>query len=891
MRIKHPFIFFVGLILIFLCTINATSYAETRLTNGTASAYVTGTGDPLNESMFGPIENIFDSDLNTHWGFGADPTSFPGTVIEFSLPSPEIVTKYRIVGWGLGSWVLLAAVPGGSPFPIHGGTSSDLGQELTISNTTAFSTYYLVIYDITDIVFSITELEYYASDAPSTPPATPATPTGPSTDDNGSYTISWGAVSGATSYQLQENLNGGTWSTVYNSSGTSTTRSGRSPGTWNYRVRATNSVGSSSYSNTKTVLVAPAVPSAPTGPSTDYDGSYSISWGSVTGATSYTLQQNFMGGDWSTVYTDSSTSASFTVSTAGYWVYRVSACGVTCSDYSDAMAVLVTPPPVPGGLSGPSTDYDGSYTISWSAVTGATSYQLQENLNGGAWSTVYDNSGTSTTRSGRSPGTWNYRVRVTSYLGSSSYSSTVTVLVAPAVPGTPTGPSTDYDGSYTISWSVVTGASSYTLQEQLNSGAWSTVYTGSSTSTSITGRSAGTWGYRVNACGATCSTYSSTKNVIVSGPSVPGTLTGPATNPDGNYTISWGAATGATSYQLEEGFIGEGTWSTVYNSTGLSTTRSGMSPGVWFYRVKASNPVGSSGYSNTVSVMITPPIPGTPTGPSVNTDGSYTISWSAVSGAASYQLQEKSSGGDWSTIYDGSGTSKSRSGRSPGYWYYRVRATNPLGSSDYSSTKTVLVLPIPAPPIGPWFPDYDGSYTISWSAVTGATSYTLQEQYPGGDWSTVYTGSSTSASITDRFPPGLWGYRIKVCAGGYCTDYSDTSTVAVMFPPAPGGFTGPSTDADGSYIISWSAVPDASSYTLQEQLNSGAWSTVYTGSSTIAPITGNSAGTWGYRVNACGVACSPYSGTKKVIVSPPVSATYTFDYDANGNMTSMDKDE
>jgi hypothetical protein len=67
-------------------------------------------------------------------------------------------------------------------------------------------------------------------------------------------------------------------------------------------------------------------------------------------------------------------------------------------------------------------------------------------------------------------------------------------------------------------------------------------------------------------------------------------------------------------------------------------------------------------------------------------DGSYSLSWSSVTGADSYQLQEQKYGGSWNTIYTGTNTSKSRSAQSAGTWCYRVRASNTAGDSPWSAT-------------------------------------------------------------------------------------------------------------------------------------------------------------------------------------------------------------
>jgi hypothetical protein len=87
-------------------------------------------------------------------------------------------------------------------------------------------------------------------------------------------------------------------------------------------------------------------------------------------------------------------------------------------------------------------------------------------------------------------------------------------------------------------------------------------------------------------------------------------------------------------------------------------------------------------------------------------DGNYTVSWSAVSGATSYTLEEDDNAAFSSpaTVYSGSGTSKSITGKGMGTYYYRVKAVNPLGSSNWSGVKsvTVYVLPPPCPQTGAW---------------------------------------------------------------------------------------------------------------------------------------------------------------------------------------------
>jgi hypothetical protein len=80
---------------------------------------------------------------------------------------------------------------------------------------------------------------------------------------------------------------------------------------------------------------------------------------------------------------------------------------------------------------------------------------------------------------------------------------------------------------------------------------------------------------------------------------------------DGDYTVSWGAATGADTYTLQED--DNSSFSspvTAYSGAGTSTAISGKSTGTYYYRVRASNAWGDSGWSNTRGVTVQPPVSG-----------------------------------------------------------------------------------------------------------------------------------------------------------------------------------------------------------------------------------------------------------------------------------------
>ena len=78
---------------------------------------------------------------------------------------------------------------------------------------------------------------------------------------------------------------------------------------------------------------------------------------------------------------------------------------------------------------------------------------------------------------------------------------------------------------------------------------------------------------------------------------------------DGNYTVSWSAAELANTYTLQEDDNAAfSSPTTAYGpGTATSTSITGRPIGTYYYRVKATNSYGDSGWSNVQSVQVTPP--------------------------------------------------------------------------------------------------------------------------------------------------------------------------------------------------------------------------------------------------------------------------------------------
>ena len=133
--------------------------------------------------------------------------------------------------------------------------------------------------------------------------------------------------------------------------------------------------------------------------------------------------------------------------------------------------------------------------------------------------------------------------------------------------------------------------------------------------------------------------------------------------------------------------------------------------------------------------------------------------------------------------------------------------------------------------------------TVSWGASTDAQNnlegYILERSTDGGkSWSQVYQGSSRSTTNTVAFGTASVMYRVKAYdSEGLSSGYKTSGQVTVInntAPTAPSSITVPNTVLGGSTLtVTWGAASDQdgnlSGYSLERQVDGGAWSVVYTG--------------------------------------------------------------
>jgi titin len=269
------------------------------------------------------------------------------------------------------------------------------------------------------------------------------------------FTLSWGAVTGATGYRLDVAADAAFTAILpaYNNkdAGAVTTAiiSGLTAGTTYYtRVRPYNSSGTGSNSDTLVQATLPVAPTVATAQSVTQD-SFIVSWGIVSGATGYyldaALDANFTSyvTGFQTKNVGNVTAATVTGLAAGTtYFYRARAYNSGGTSANSNTGIQVTLPSVPiAPLATAATNIQAtSFTANWGAVYGVTGYKIDVSsvVDFSSFVTGYNNFdigiATSYVVVGLTPGdTYFYRVRAYNAGGDSLNSVTIAVTVGSVV--------------------------------------------------------------------------------------------------------------------------------------------------------------------------------------------------------------------------------------------------------------------------------------------------------------------------------------------------------------------------------------------------------------------------------------------------------------------------
>ena len=337
-----------------------------------------------------------------------------------------------------------------------------------------------------------------------------------------------------------------------------------------------------------------------------------------------------------------------------------------------------------------------------------------------------------------------------------------------------------FSTNVTLQWNKNSAASGYEI-EQYKSGKWTNVAkitSNATTSYTVKGLAAGTAGYKFRMRAVKDGAYSDYTSVLTVN-----------TNPYGvggfkcssktstSVTLKWNKGTTASGYQLQQ--YKDGKWVTIYTgtkATNTSYTVKKLKAGTagYRFRIRAYKTYGNTkqygSWSSEVKVNTNPyGVGGFKCSSKSST--SVTLKWNKGTTASGYQLQQYK-GGKWVTIYTGtkatntSYTVKKLKAGTAGY-RFRIRAYKTYGNTkQYGSWSSEVKVNTNPYGVGGFKAKSTAknSITLGWNKGTTASGYQLQ-QYKGGKWVTVYTGTkATSTSCTVKSLKANTSYKFRIRA-------------------------------------------------------------------------------------------------------------------------------
>lgn len=179
--------------------------------------------------------------------------------------------------------------------------------------------------------------------------------------------------------------------------------------------------------------------------------------------------------------------------------------------------------------------------------------------------------------------------------------------------------------------------------------------------------------------------------------------------------------------------------------------------------------------------------------------------------------------------------------------------------------------------------------TVSWTAVSGATAYSLQYRKVGTTtWTTVST-AGTSSALTGLTVSTAYEFQVtSSCSGtlGTVSTLANFTTTAAASCGTPTSLASSSITST-SATVSWSAITGASSYLVQYKVSTATTFSSVTVTAATTTLTGLTASTaYTYQVTA---TCSGTAGTASAIgtfTTSAASTSCTDSYESNNSRTA-----
>lgn len=289
--------------------------------------------------------------------------------------------------------------------------------------------------------------------------------------------------------------------------------------------------------------------------------------------------------------------------------------------------------------------------------------------------------------------------------------------------------------------------------------------------------------------------------------------------------LSWTAVPYADSYKISQYNTTAKKYEEIATVNATTYTASGLNPSAEYkYSVQAVSALYGSTQAKEVTAYTAPAAVSSSSVKYTATPTTVKLSWSAVSGATEYKVEQSTSSG-WKTVATVSGTSATVSSLSSFTTYsFRITAVKKLagGTALTGTPVTVNAKTTLATTSSLKASATATTITLTWSKVSKATKYDVL-QYTGGKWKKLKTVTGTSYKVTGLKAGTKYKFAVRAAAvDGKTTVNSANKELTTYTSLSKPSSVKVSSLTATSAKLSWSKVSKAQSYTVYAYI-SGKW--------------------------------------------------------------------
>ncbi len=484
------------------------------------------------------------------------------------------------------------------------------------------------------------------------------------------------------------------------------------------------------------------------------------------------------------------------------YYYRV--CAVNLggkTGYSNVANAItyISPPTAPAGLSA-TVISSSQIDLTWTDASDNEAKFEIERRHAGPFANAADNTANDTTYSdtGLTPSvTYHYRVRAVNQGGNSMYSSSVEATTLPNAPGAPTNllARTISPRQIDLTWGNISNETGYEIERgSAQTGPFTKIADNAADDTNYSdmGLTPGTtYYYRVRAVTQNVNSEYSNTTDTTTAPHAPTNLAAVTISPR-QIDLTWtDASDDETSFEIMRGDAQAGPFHRIASNAANDTTYSnegGFPRGItYYYMVRAVSRFGESDYSSVANATIPPNTPSHLSAEAASKT-QIDLTWRNSGINTSYEIERGNAhGGPFTEItdtpvddarYSDTGLALDTT------YYYRVRAVNQGGRSEYSNIASTTTLPnVPAAPSLSTQALSQTQIRVTWGDLSDETGYEIERgNAQAGPFTKIADNAANDITYSDTglTPDATYYYRVRAVNRGGNSGYSNVAHTATF---------------------------------------------------------------------------------------------------------------